>query len=620
MNWKFSARDAIELLKYFDDQYYNGKEPQLTDREYDEFKEFYKNRYPEEEYFSTIGAPVSSEDNFILPYILGSLNKFKRKDINKRISKIREGIELFISAKLNGLSIYLRYDNGNILSASTRGDGETGKNILEKAKIFCPNNINFKNKLELRGEILFKGDLSKYGYSSKMAAASGIIGRDDLNRCKDLVFVCYEIISDKELNQEKVFQFLSLYGFNIPEYRTIKVFHHLDFSEIFSNILKEFEKLSEYEIDGIVICPLEYKRENVKYPKDKFCFKENKDGRIVFVDRVEMNVSRSGRVNPLVYLREPVLIDGSLVTKASGHNYAYIKNESIGPGSKIKIVKSGEIIPYITEVISNGEIVQIKNCPDCGSILYFDDVYLWCQNKNCPSQFLENSVYYFRTLGVENISEKTFQKLIQNLDIKKIEDFYSITREDLEPLEGFGDKKIYITLSEIEKTLEAPLERFLIACGIRGLGEKNCKKLCEGVSSIDEIFSISEDKFSNISGFGNSLWDSFSSDIESVQSLYYNLKKCHDFKLTFTKNRDNISFKGNVAVTGKGPFSRKEIKEKIEEIGYFFHGGIKGDTNILLCEDPSKNSNKLKKAREKGIKIISYNDFFEGESFESNIK
>jgi NAD-dependent DNA ligase len=346
---------SIKYLKYCDDLYYNTGTSPISDTEYDEIKTYLRMQNPSDVYFQTVGAPVKS-GKIKLPYILGSLNKVKYDGSTEKWmkEKLKTNDTLLASSKLDGVSIYVTYDKGEVVAASTRGDGYEGKDITDKAKVFCGRST-YSGRFEVRGEALLTGDTHEsLGFKTRRNGVAGILNTDEDidNRVQFIDAIYYELLSsDQGLPTTELGRFLRIseYGLGLPEHTLIEKEDATE--EYLAEILGEYKNHAIYDIDGIVLAVNNSEREDVYYPEDKVAFK-NSDGAVkTTVISVEWSVGRTGRVIPTVLVK-PIEIQGVTISRATGFNAKYIQDHRIQKGTELYIQRAGDVIPHITEVIS----------------------------------------------------------------------------------------------------------------------------------------------------------------------------------------------------------------------------------------------------------------------------
>lgn len=591
----------ITQLKKYDQDYYNEEES-ISDDEYDSFKDEVRDMYPDHPYFNEVGAEVS-RSKVKLPYILGSLSK-KKPDgsYNKWLEKY-QGAKI-ISPKLDGVSIMVEYDhNGDMTIAYTRGDGEYGRDITEKAKHFTPkpNNLN-TDYLVVRGEVILNKsvDYKQFG-KNRRAAISGLINTDDNTNAHLIDCIFYEIIDSNLLlhtEEDRLNQLKELFPVNCIDFRM--VYDHLeeDMIDIYSEVAN-----IPYETDGLVVTLNNSTRENVKYPDHKISFKfPNKPVEAEVLDII-YDVGRTGKISPRIAIK-PVEISGSTISYVTGHNYKYVKDNLLGPGSKIEVVKSGDVIPYVVKVISAGNFISIDNCICCGSVLVpsASEVDLYCLNDDCEVKRLHKVAYFVKMMGMENITYNT----LENLNITKIEDLYNLQPDYMLNFEGFGVKKIDKIFNEINKSLHTEPYKLLAAFGIKGVGRTIAKEILSNYK-FHELFTLTEDDFKQIDGIGSILAKELVNGLDNNFDLYEMMKV---FGLTFKESSSDLKDKV-FCLTGNGNMPRNNYIEMIENLGGMVKSSMSKKVDIVVTKDVNSNSTKMKKARDYGINIINYNDLDE---------
>jgi DNA ligase (NAD+) len=595
----------IAQLKKYDNEYYNGEES-ISDDEYDLFKDKVKDLYPDHPYFNEVGAEVS-RSKVKLPYILGSLSKKKPNGSYDKWNEKYNG-EKIMSPKLDGVSIMVEYDsNGELIKAYTRGDGEYGRDITEKAKYFVPNkpnscHINGFDYLVVRGEaILNKSvDYEQFG-KNRRAAVSGLINTDDNSNAHILDCIFYEIIdSDLDLKTEsdRLDSLYKLFPTNSVNFRIVYEHSEEDMIDIYSYIAK-----IPYETDGLVVTLNNSIRENVKFPEHKISFKfPNKPVEAEVLD-VIYDVGRTGKITPRISIK-PVEISGSTISYVTGHNYKYVKDNLLGPDSKIEVVKSGDVIPYVVKVISKGDFVELKNCMCCGSelVLSASEVDLYCMNDDCEVKNLHKMAYFVKMMGIENITYNT----IENLNIQRVDELYNLKLDYILNFEGFGVKKAEKILDEINKSLYIEPYKLLAAFGIKGVGRTIAKEVLSKYK-FHELFGLTEEDFKKIDGIGEILAHELVKGLKDNIWLFKNLEF---FGLHFKENIDTLKDK-IFCLTGNGNMPRNNYIEMIENLGGIVKSGMSKKVNVLVTKDINSNSTKMNKARDYNINIISYNDLDE---------
>ena len=601
--------NEINILRYYDILYYNEGTPTISDEEYDRLKEEARKKFPDDPYFSTVGAPVDG-DRVKLPYVLGSLEKIKPDTVDKWFLK-KDPKSYMATSKIDGISIYVEYDNGEVFFASTRGNGYEGKDITQKAKVFCPS-IKYKGMMSLRGEAtLLFDDNKRVGYKNRRNGAAGILNKKESTKYTKLIHpIFYEIIycdspsvlGDNEISK---LRFLAENGLDVPDFVMVSepVGQNL---EILLRLFKKNALESGYDIDGLVIKPVNYKREDVYYPEYMVAFKMNDVPVEVNVRDVEWTKSRTGKFKPVVFI-EPIEIGGVTVSKATGFNAQFIFENGIGKGSRISIVRSGDVIPHIVNVIKRVEPDLPELCPSCREELSWKGVDLVCENPECTGGNEKRIAYFLQKLGAENITETT----IKNLGIKSIQECYEIDEFDISNKDGFGINRGEQFVNEVAKTLRARPEKLIAALGMDGIGETIGKLIVDKYKDKHtnaEIFSIlsllTAGELEDIEGIGPITARRFVNEIPKYKDLILFL-----FDQGLQIEEDVISsISGKIfTLTGKGLLPRNTYISMISGKGGLVKS-ISKKTDYLVTADKDSQSTKAKKARQYGIPVMSYED------------
>ena len=591
----------IETLKKLDATYEEGM-PLLSDTDYDVFKKEAKDLYPDDPYFKTVGTSPSSKE-VKLPYVMGSLDKIGPDDIKNWIEK--HGT-IVAEEKLDGVSILIKWVDGKPVFGATRGDGITGQDISDKIKYFVPE-IPIKGTVMLRGEATLTNDSHTIlGFKNRRNGVAGLIRRDDIDpsKLKMVVPKFYEILEapeklDTELETIQYIRVkLNLDGPVYYDYDvSLKDINNIDFFiNNLNNHLKYIKEENEYDIDGFVLVVNESQRQNVKIPTNKIAYKVNEEAIKVTVKDVEWNLSKGGKLIPTVLI-EPVEMNGATISRATGFNALYISDNSIGHGAIVGLLRSGEIIPYITEVFVPAKYINIPStCPVCSNNLSGKGVDIVCTNVECLLSNSKRIAYFFKTLGSDFITETT----IENLGITNIEQMYELEELDFLDKEGFGLKRGEQIVNEVQKTLRTSPEKLIAAFSIPTIGVEIATKIMNCVNTFEELFNLTYDQLSDI--IGPKTIEKFVININSYRSLY-------DFLvlkgLTFKEKTMGEYTGKQFALTGSGPIKRDQLIKMIQAKGGSVNA-VSKNTNYLVAENPDGNSTKLQRAKKYGTIVISY--------------
>jgi len=598
--------NIIEQLKEYDRLYYTDGTSPVDDLDYDNLKEYAKSLTPDNPYFKEVGAPIIG-DKVSLPYVLGSLNKVKEDTIQAWLDK-QPGDIFFITEKLDGVSFMVTYENGKVSFAATRGDSSTGRDITDKAKIFCKP-IKSKNRESYRAEAMLIDDAhKKLGFKTRRNGAAGILNRDYLKDEEFITPIFYEAL-DSDLNNEEEKWALMQNNFNsCPHYFVFD--KKINTVDDLVKMLNFYKSNEDYEIDGLVITPMDYEREDVEFPDNKVAFKMNDIPVEARVEKVEWKVGRTGRVVPVVNIY-PIEIQGVTISKATGFNYKFILDNQIGEESIVNIVRSGDVIPYITEAKTRGYLEIPEVCPSCGGFLEMKGVDLVCKSVTCQAQAFKHVEHFLVTMGAENITQKTLVKL----GIDTIEKAYEIDEFEIAGIEGFGVKRGRQIVAEIESTLQTTPDRFIRALGISNVGKTASKLIydrfrpdCENDDHFMEIaWNLTPSQLEEIDGIGEVIAENYFKNIRLVGEGLFSFLINKGLKWEqVARSLAGLTF----CMTGKGEYGRKELQLMIEKKGGAVRSMSKS-VDYLVTADINSQSGKSKKAREYNIPIISYKDLME---------
>jgi len=515
---------------------------------------------------------------------------------------------LVISDKLDGVSIYTKYVDGILVLASTRGNGYEGKDITDKITLIQPT-IDKMGIVELRGEAVMTADnCDKLGYSLPRSAVAGILNADDkehYDKCEFIDIVFYSVLGDGTLKTyTDHFISLSTCGVVSAEYSVINISDTLE-NEI-AEYFKNRKEINIFDIDGIVVANIDDPSVGDDYyPSNMVAFKVNEEAVRVCVTGVEWNIKRSGKLQPVVHFHT-TNINGSKISKATGFNKKFIDDNNIHKGSEIGIVKSGDIIPYITECYTRfdgGDIEIPLICPSCNTPLTETEtsVDLVCLNiDHCPDQQLYNIEHFLLAHEVEEITATT----IKRLRVMNIQDLYSLTDFDISCIDGMGIKRAQTILSQLQKTLKTTPEKLLKSFGIGGIGNTASDLIINHFGDFESLFDKNVDDFIELDGIGDVLALNLVNGLIKNKPLYDFLKQ----KGLVFDEKASADLQGKIfTLTGKSDINRNDLTKMIVSHGGMVKG-ISKKVSFLVTNDVDSQSGKAKKARQYGIDIITYDD------------
>lgn len=547
-----------------------------------------------------------------------------------------------LSWKLDGLTIVLTYENGELVKAVTRGNGIVGEVITNNARVFknIPLRIPYKGQLVLRGEAIITyseferinetiGDAdAKYKNPRNLCSGSVRQLNNEITAKRNVRFYAFALVSAQDVDfsnsREQQFIWLKKQGFEVVEYKVVT-------SESLDEAMDYFSKTivnNDFPSDGLVVTydDIAYGESlgsTAKFPRNSFAFKWADEMRETRLVDMEWSPSRTGLINP-VAIFEPVELEGTTVSRASVHNISIVKELQLGIGDTIKVYKANMIIPQIAENLTrSGNLVIPDKCPVCGQearIRKENDVEtLYCMNPDCVAKKIKSfSLFTSRdAMNIDGLSEATLEKFIAMGFIHNFGDIFEIGKykDQIVEMEGFGQKSFDNLMMSLEKAKETTLAKVIYSLGITGIGLANAKVICKYFDDdIEKIRYADEEEISSIEGIGpviaGSLADYFKS-AENNQKLDHLLSHLH---LVHEETSAEQVFAGKTfVITGSVEHfsNRSEAKEFIEARGGKVTGSVTKKTDYLINNDKTSASSKNKKAQELEIPILSEEDFLE---------
>lgn len=562
-------------------------------------------------------------------------------------TKEREALREFIgehptllSWKLDGLTIVLTYENGELIKAVTRGNGIVGEVITNNARVFknIPLKISFKGRLVLRGEaIITYSDFEKINetigdadakYKNPRNLCSGSVRQlnNEITAKRNVRFYAFSLVSaegvDFRNSREVQFRWLNEQGFEVVEYRKVTAETLDEAMDYFA----EAVTTNDFPSDGLValyddIAYGESLGTTAKFPRNAMAFKwadEMRDTRLL---EIEWSPSRTGLINP-VAIFEPVELEGTTVSRASVHNISIMKELKLGIGDTIRVYKANMIIPQIAENLTGSGNAPIPHtCPACGQetiVKKENDVEcLFCVNPGCPAKKIKSfGLFTSRdAMNIDGLSEATLEKFIARGFIHDFGDIFEISRykDEIVEMEGFGQKSYDNLMENLERAKETTLPRVIYSLGIANIGLANAKVICRHFDNdLDRIRHASLEEVSDIDTIGPVIAGNlvaYFRDEDNNRRLDHLMRFLH---IQEDSPKQEQIFEGmNFVITGSLVHfgNRSEAKELIESLGGKVTGSVTKKTNYLINNDIQSNSSKNKKARELGIPILSEEDF-----------
>ena len=640
-------KELVEQLNYHRDLYYNNSAPKISDFEYDNLFDELSELEKETGFVlassptQTVGYEVKSSLNKVTHnHPMLSLDKTKSVDDVIKFLGGRDGVCM---AKIDGLTCSLRYLNGDLVSAETRGNGEVGEDILHCAKTIknLPLKIEFLDEVIVDGEVIITyDDFDKINaslpedqrYKNPRNLASGSIRQLDSSVAaeRNMKFIAWKLV--KGLKSNSFFErlrFMHEMGFEtVPAYfiKNIRVEERVD---NFIEFIKITCKNSGFPIDGCV-----FGYDDVAYGESLGATGHHLRSQIAFkfydelyetkLLGIDWTMGKTGQLTPTAVF-EPVEIDGTTVERASLHNVSIIKSLGLTNDCTVRVYKANQIIPQIDscENDGSGEIEIPSVCPICGGATAIqkdnESEVLICTEPTCHGKLLGRFVHFCsrKAMNIDGLSEATLDLLISNNYIGKFKDIYVLHthKNELAKLPGLGAKSVEKLIESIEKSRECKLENFIAALGIPNIGlsaAKTISKACDG--SWDSLWHMwyKEYDFTQLDDFGEVTANSFVNFLDEYINDVSRLAAEMNFIVPEKKKiADNPFIGKTLVVTGKlNHFTRDSINEKIASLGAKTAGSVSKNTDWLLTNEAS-GSSKYKKAIELGIPVITEAEFLE---------
>lgn len=628
---------TAKMLQYCD-EYYNLDRPTISDAEYD--KKFDELKSLEDETgFWLANSPTRKVQGQVLncftkvKHSKPMLSAAKTKDVNE-IKRFIGNQPFYCSYKLDGLTLVVRYENGEFVQAVTRGNGEIGEDVSAQAKMITnlPMHIDYNDKLELRGECVISwknfhkiNESLDEPYSHPRNLAAGSLRQLDTNITKqrNLSYVVFECVSDLYDNH-------ALFDSKLDELGYLDCLGFETVGRCAGNIDDCIEGMQpewyQYPCDGLIfeMCMKSYSKTlpvTAHHEGCRMALKWADEMYETTLRDVEWNPTRSGLIAPVAIFDE-IDLDGALTTRATLHNLSIIEQLELGIGDTITVYRSNMVIPKVYDNLTRSNTLTIPTtCPCCGEpteIKYTDNSkVLMCTNPNCAAKKLAQFTHFVsrKAMNIDGLSEKTLELLISHGFLHNYKDIYNLKehRDKLILLDGLGTKSVDKLLDSIEKSRDVTLDRFITALGIPNVGSSAAKAISKqfGGDHYKFVMALSNGyDFTQISDFGEitnkSLHDWWDSKDEMVELLPMEMNFIVEEETTVS---DNPFVGKTLVVTGKlNHFTRDFINEKIASLGAKAAGSVSKKTDFLITNEAS-GSSKYKKAVELGIPVISEEEF-----------
>ena len=653
MNIEEAGRRVAQLIKelnFHNDRYYNHDDPVISDYEYDamlrelenleaEFPELLQPDSPTQRVGGSKGEKFSPVTHTVpMESLHDSFSPDEIRDFDRRVREVVSSPEYVVEPKIDGLSVSCEYRNGVFVRGSTRGDGATGEDVTDNLMTIrsLPKRLkNAPDYLEVRGEVYMSAatferivaeqeNNEEKPFKNPRNAAAGSLRQKDsritAKRGLDIFVFNVQAVEGMELSTHtQSLDYLTEAGFPTAGYYKCNTI-----DEALTEIRRIDERRGELpcDIDGAVVkvnrlSDRALLGSTAKFPRWAEAYKYPPEEKETELLDIEINVGRTGAITP-VGVFTPVLLAGTTVSRATLHNEDFIRELGVSIGDTVRIRKAGEIIPEVLSVVKHRQGADIyslpTHCPSCGSLLVKEEgeAATRCTNTECPAQLLRHLIHFVSrdAMDIDGLGPSLLEALLGEGLIQSFTDLYKLKAARVASLERMGEKSADNLIRAIEKSKSAEIYRLVYALGIRHIGEKAAKLLCEHFLSIERLFEADVEEIAAIEGYGaimaQSVFDYFRLDgtrrlIEELRELGVEMKPME-------KKEKTGGFVGKTFVlTGTLPtMTRKEAAALIEQNGGKTSSSVSKKTDYVLAGEDA--GSKLTKAQSLGLTIISEED------------
>jgi DNA ligase (NAD+) len=653
--------NLIDQIKRHDDLYYQKQQPILTDVAYDLiFRELKRleDAYPKYRRADSPTLKVSgkvskgfAKVNHKVPLL--SLDSFFEMDeilqFDQRIKKDLhvENPEYICEYKFDGVSVSLTYENGIFVRGGTRGDGEIGEDITNNLLTIqsLPKRLlgnNPPSKLQLRGEVLFFlkdfQDLNEKltqknedPFANPRNAASGTLRQLDtaMSSMRPLHLFCYTILHHSDDfhvdSQAEAIDRLKAFGFDVGDFHPL--IQDVTKLQTIKDTWQEKRDSLPFEIDGLVVKlnDLSFQKKigsKARSPRWAFAYKFESRKEDTILENIVFQVGRTGAITPVAHLK-PVDIGGVTVSRATLHNYDYMKELDVRVGDFVTVARAGDVIPAIVSVNTekrHSENEQMKpplQCPVCDAPVLKEKSHYYCTNHfTCPAQVKWSLVHFGskRALNITGLGQETVELLLEKGLITTCADLYDLKTEQLLSLDSFKEKKSDNLIAAIQESISKPIEKQLFALGIHEVGEQTAKLLVKHFMTLENIMKASLEELQEVDGVGPEIAQSVKTFFENQanKELIERLTTTGLFKKGF--QTDDLTKKPlnekTFVLTGElTSYTRDELTEKLESLGAKVTSSVSKKTSYVVVGE--KPGSKLKKAEKLGVVILSEKELLE---------
>ncbi len=640
-------KELVDLLNRAGKAYYQDAQEIMSNYEYDSLYDELVSLEKE------LGMTLSNSPTVNVGYqVLSELPKERHEEPMLSLDKTKEveGLKEFLgdqkallSWKMDGLTIVLTYQDGELKKAVTRGNGEVGEVITNNARVFrnIPLKIGYEGELILRGEaVIGYRDFERINeeitdvqakYKNPRNLCSGSVRQlnNEITARRNVRFFAFALVRapgvDFHNSRAAQMEWLKEQGFEIVEY------HMVTRDTVEGEVIKFSEKIPENDFpsDGLVLIydDIEYGQSlgrTAKFPRDSIAFKWADETSRTRLLEIEWSPSRTGLINP-VAIFEPVELEGTTVSRASVHNISIMEELELGVGDEIEVYKANMIIPQIARNLTRSGVRDIPAvCPVCGGKTQIrqegNAKTLYCTNPECQAKHVKAFTLFVSrdAMNIEGLSESTLEKFIARGFIREYADIFHLDRhrEEIQSMEGFGEKSFQNLEASIEKARTTTLPRVIYGLGIANIGLANARMICRAFDyELDRMLAADQEDLNEISGIGDVIAGAFVAYFKDpvhrrrLEDLLKELTIVEEEGAGAPQTLAGLTFVITGSVTHFA--NRSEVKALIESMGGKVTGSVTSKTDYLINNDVESTSSKNKKARELGIPILSEEEFLE---------
>ncbi len=614
-------QELADKILYHKKKYYDG-EPEISDEEFDRLEDQMREINPDNHVLFLVGSPGGGKFPHDPPML--SSDKVNGLDqIIKWVDKI-DGRSIYAGYKVDGFSLSLIYENGRLIKAGTRGNGQFGDDVtFAAAMLDIPKTIPHPGRVNIRGEGYMKisefnrvnATLTEKFSNPRNLAVGTFKQKDILNLGKrELNFMAFDLIGQLGNGNNKsiaeIVKLLQFWGFNTADIKFIDTPFAVQLEEIYDEFT-EMRNSLDFQTDGVIFKYNEYSDrlaagETEHHPKWQVAWKFKSKGATTILKDITWQIGRTSILTPVAEL-EKVEVAGANISRATLHNMEFLMELKAAPGDVVQLERAGDVIPRVISVFEKGnnELVLPKNCPSCGSELITEGVNLVCTGDICRDRDIQSIIYFMRMVEIEGLGPSSVSKLYDAGLVIHYADLYKVSLDDMVRLLGKNGGKAF---ENILDSKNMPFNKFLAGLGIHTLGNKMGKVLANKFDSFDQLKNASLSDLMKIDGISDV---TASSILKGVMDPDLGDRVLANGVELMYPEKKIASSGERVYVTGKiGGMHKKSVQEFVESKGFEWSSSISSKLSMLVYGVKAGQS-KLDKAKQKNIKVLSWDEFKE---------